>query len=70
MSESARDRFSGTITYLAVYNTALSYGEIAQLTSNVKSNFLLERYCKEYVQPNGYCYIGDIGEYRFVFVTE
>ena len=64
--KSVKDRFSGTISYLAVYNTALTYGEIAQLNSATTSKFSLERYCREYVKEEGLCYLGDSSDYMYV----
>ena len=64
--QSVKDRFSGTISYLAVYNTALTYGEVAQLNLTTTSKFSLERYCREYIKEEGYCYLGDSTDYRYV----
>ena len=66
---SVNGRFSGTISYLAVYNTALTYGEIAQLNSTTTSKYTLERYCREYVKEEGLCYLGDSSDYRYVATT-
>jgi len=66
--KSVKDRFSGTISYLAAYNTALTYGEVAQLNSTTTSRFSLVRYCREYVKEEGYCYLGDSTDYRYVVI--
>ncbi|XP_065894203.1 uncharacterized protein [Dysidea avara] len=68
--QSVNGRFSGTISYLAVYNTALTYGEIAQLNSTTNSKFTLERYCREYIKEEGLCYLGDSSDYRCDETTE
>lgn len=69
-TETADNRFKGTIYHLSVYDSALSIDDIQKLDAEFQPNFVnpieltTTRYCRDYVGFNGYCYLGDDRDFR------
>ena len=73
--ETANNRFKGTIYHLSVYNSALSIDDIQKLFVEFQTDFTnpteltTARYCRDYVDLNGYCYLGDDKDFRYTYIV-
>ena len=58
--------------HLSVYNSALTIDDIQKLVTEFQTNFTnpteltTTRYCRDYIDRNGYCNLGDDKDFRYL----